>query len=61
MENHSKENVKLKQGEDVRLNEFQPDVNGHNMGKTYSTEDAEEDLNSKILKITLTIMDQYPE
>ena len=29
--------------------------------KEYSNEDAEADLNSKILKITLTIMEQYPE
>lgn len=29
--------------------------------KGYSNEDAEADLNSKILKITLTIMEQYPE
>jgi len=29
--------------------------------KAYSNEDAEADLNSKILKITLTIMEQYPE
>lgn len=31
------------------------------MEKTISNEDAEKDLNSKILKVTMTIMDQYPE
>lgn len=47
MENHSKE--------------IQPDINEQNPKKTFSNDDAEADLNSKILKITMTIMDQYPE
>jgi hypothetical protein len=61
MENHSKENEKLKQESDKRHKEIQPDFNGRNPEKTYSNEDVEADLNSKILKITMTIMDQYPE
>ena len=61
MENHSKENKKLKQESDKRHKEIQPDFNGRIPEKTYSNEDTEVDLNSKILKITMTIMDQYPE
>ena len=61
MENHSKENEKFKQESNKRHKETQPDFNGWNPEKTYSTEDAEADLNSKILKITMTIMEQYPE
>ena len=61
MENHSKENEKLKQDSDKRHKEIQPDFNGRNPEKTYSNEDAEADLNAKILKITMTIMNQYPE
>jgi len=61
MENHSKENEKLKQASDKQHKEIQPDFNRRNSDKTYNNEDAEADLNSKILKITMTIMDQYPE
>ena len=61
MENHSKENEKLMQESDKRHKEIQPDFNRQNSKKTYSNEDAEADLNSKILKITLTIKEQYPE
>ena len=61
MEKHSKENEKLKQESDKRHKEIQPDFNGRNSDKTYSNKDAEADLNSKILKITMTIMNQYPE
>jgi len=61
MENHSKENEKLKQDSDKRHKEIQPDFNGRNPEKTFSNEDAEADLNAKILKITMTIMNQYPE
>ena len=61
MENHSKENEKLKQASDKRHKEIQPDFDRQNSDKTYSNEDAEADLNAKILKITMMIMDQYPE
>ena len=47
MENHSEE--------------IQPDINEKNPKKTIRNDDAEANLNSKILKITMTIMDQYPE
>jgi len=47
MENHSEE--------------IQPDINEQNPKKTIRNDDAEANLNSKILKITMTIMDQYPE
>jgi len=61
MENHSKENEKLKQASDKHPKEIQTGFNGQNPEKTFSNEDAEADLNAKILKITMTIMDQYPE
>jgi len=61
MENHSNENEKLKQESDKLHKDIQPDFNGQNPKKTYSNEDAEADLNAKILKITMTIMNQYPE
>ena len=53
--------IQHKQESDKRLKEFQPHINGNNPEKTYNNEDAEADLNSKILKITVTIMDRYPE
>ena len=40
---------------------IQPDINEQNPKKAFNNDDAEADLNSKILKITMTIMDQYPE
>jgi len=61
MKNHSKENKMLKQEADKHPKEIQAGFNGRNQEKTYSNEDAEADLNSKILKITMMIMDQYPE
>ena len=61
MENHSKKNEMLKQDSDKQHKEIQADFKGQNPETTYSNEDAETDLNSKILKITMTIMDQYPE
>ena len=61
MENHSKENEMLKQDSDKQHKEIQADFNGQGPETTFSNEDAEADLNAKILKITMTIMDQYPE
>jgi len=61
MENHSKENKMLKQASDKHPKEIQAGFDAPNQEETYSNEDAEADLNSKILKITMTIMDQYPE
>jgi len=61
MKNHSKGNSDLNQEPDKFQKGNQPDLNGQNQGKGYSDMDAEADLNAKILKITMTIMDQYPE
>lgn len=41
--------------------EIKPVADGQNIGKHESVEEMEKDLNSKILKITMRIMDQYPE
>lgn len=42
-------------------NNLKISYNGQNQEKGYSDKDAEADLNSKILKITLAINEQYPE
>jgi len=57
MENHSKSETTF----NPEPGKHQPKPKGQNRGETLSYEDAEKDLNSKILKITMTIMDQYPE
>lgn len=61
MKNHSKENSALNQESYKFHKGNQPDLNGQNQEKGYSDKDAEADLNSKILKITLTINEQYTE
>jgi len=61
MKNYSKENKTIKVETDKRHKDIQQVFKGKNPKKTYSNEDAEADLNSKILKITLTINEQYPE
>lgn len=61
IKNHSKENLALNQEPDKFQKENQPDLNGQNQEKEYSHKDAEADLNSKILKITLIISEQFPE
>ena len=61
MKNHLKKNPAINQESDKFQKEKQTDLNVNNQEKGYSDEDAEADLNSKILKITLTIQDQYPE
>ena len=53
MENPSEFNDQLKK--------FLDSVSEKQLNKGYSAKDAEADLNSKILKMTMTIMDQYPE
>ena len=59
--NQSEENLALNQESFKFQKVNQPDLNGQNQGKGFSDMDAEADLNAKILKITMTIMDQYPE
>ena len=61
MKNHLKENSAINQEPDKFQKGKQQDINGQNQEKGYSDKDAEADLNSKILKITLTINEQYPE
>jgi len=61
MKNHSKENLALNQEPDKFQKDNPTERNGQNQEKGYSDKDAEADLNSKILKITLTISEQYPE
>ena len=61
MKNRSKENSVLNQESYKFHKGNQPDLKGHNQEKGYSDKDAEADMNAKILKITLTINEQYPE
>ena len=61
MKNYSKENKTLKPETDKRHKDIQLVFKGQDPKKTYSNEDAKADLNSKILKITLAINEQYPE
>ncbi len=61
MKNHSKENSVLNQEADKFPFGKQPDLKGQNQQKGYSDKDVEADLNLKILKITLSINEQYPE
>jgi hypothetical protein len=57
MENHSKSKKAINLGPEG----IQPWFDGQIPEKTLSHQEAEKYLNSKILKITMTIMDQYPE
>ena len=61
MKNYSKENKTLKPETDKRHKDSKLVFKGQNPNNTYSNEDAVADLNSKILKITMAINEQYPE
>lgn len=61
MGNNSNHKIPDNQESGKRQKEFQSDLKGKVPKKAYSDEDAEADLNEKILKITMTIMEQYPE
>jgi len=61
MENSSESKSAFKQKSDKPGNENNPDISGQKL-KTYTNyEEAEKELNSKILKITLKINDKYTE
>ena len=61
MEDHSKAKTAFNHEPDKLHKKVQPDFYGQTLKKTVPYEDAEKDLNSKILKITMTIKDQFPE
>lgn len=68
MENPGEFNDQLKkfvtsvfQKPDAPQKENQRATDGQNLRKTVNYEETEKDLNSKILKVTMTIKDQYPE
>jgi hypothetical protein len=58
MENNSKANAELNQ---KTGKEIQPALYEQSQDKTVIDDEPEKDLNSKILKITMKIKDQYPE
>ena len=61
MERHSK--AKKTNGHDLDnlQKEVPTEFNSQNLNKSISYQDAEKELNSNILKITMKIMEQYPE
>ena len=61
MKNQTKDKEAMNKKPDKFEKDIQPDHSPQIPKRTLSDEDAEADLNSKILKITMTIMEQYPE
>lgn len=61
MEDHSKIKVSYKQVSNKTNNEISPEISTQKLKTNNNYEEAEKELNSKILKITLKINDQYPE
>ncbi len=61
MDNVSKENSELNKKIEKIEKEIQPALYEQNLDTAKVHQEAEKDLNSKILKITLKIKDQYPE
>ena len=61
MKNRSNAKADFNQESDKLDKEIQPDLNGLKKRKIMNYDDTEKDLNSQILKITMTIKDQYPE
>ena len=51
----------FKQKSDKPDSEINPDIRSQKLKMDNNYEDAEKELNSKILRITLKINDQYPE
>ena len=61
MENSSESKSSLKQTSVKPGKENNPDINVQKLITNTNYEEAEKELNSKILKITLKINDKYPE
>jgi len=61
MDNISKANSDLNKKIEKIEKEIQPALYEQNLDMTVISQEAEKDLNSKILEITLKIKDQYPE
>ena len=61
MENKSKPDADLNKKIEKIEKEIQPALYEQSLDKNTVTEEPEKDLNAKILKITMTIKDQYPE
>lgn len=61
MDNVSKENSELNKKIEKIEKQIQPALYEQNLDMTKVNEEAEKDLNSKILEITLKIKDKYPE
>lgn len=58
--NEQSKNTELIEASDKLKKELQPDIY-NNQNKTETYQEIEKDLNSKILKITMNIKDNYPE
>jgi hypothetical protein len=61
MENNSESKSSFKQTSGKPGKENKPDISGQKLITYTNYEESEKELNSKILKITLMINDQYPE
>lgn len=61
MKNNSKTNTELNQKIEKIEKQIQPALYEQSFDKTMVYEEAEKDLNSKILKLTMRIKDQYSE
>lgn len=61
MENISNKNIELNKKIEKIEKEIQPALYEQSLDMTLIKEEAEKDLNLKILEITLKIQDQYPE
>ena len=61
MEKHSKEKALPVKHTANRHGKIKPDISGQKLEKGNTYEEAEKEWNSKILKITLQISEQYPE
>lgn len=61
MGNRLKEKAKFKWESDKLRSKIYPEISSQNLKTDNNYEEAEKELNSKILKITLKINDQYPE
>ena len=61
MENNLKANTELNKKIEKIEKQIQPALYEQGLDKSMINEEAEKDLNSKILQITMKIKDQYPE
>jgi len=61
MTKHTKTKLEIDEQSDKLQKETQPELHKYNMKEIVNQQQTEHDWNSKILKITMRIRDQYPE